>query len=772
MSRFEVDVKNIAIVREKVIETPESIALLEETIEQVSNSGAAGNGWTDLLITTQPGRTQRAKNSDIPSYPEGSFPAGVSVFLPQQVINVTSQPKNLWGLGLTKQVNKVSAPIHIPYPLQGTHIHAVDVDKNHKGLNSHPFVNSTTGELTVVYRTATYHGVCVSEFISRTSNDNGQTWSNPTSVYSATGLDTRCSVSIQEGSLCIINLITRNPADLTYGDAKSLVSNDYGQTWTVYNIANPTGRAINFHGNLVRFGSKIIGYSYANAGNIDAYWTEDNGQTWTFVAAAIAKNVAIPSLSECTVVKVGSVGVAIIRTGNEFSGVSVNNSGDGLSWSSPVRSTMPMGTNPYSGIIDGDVAWVLFCDRKQNSGIVQDRGVLFALKIDQAFINSNYTNFGFYEVCQTPFYSVTHPFGFKDLNGRWCATFNGGEQDGTSAALYVMNYSKPVALSKTAVLDAIKQPNLLVDGGFNLTRIFLLNEEYSGNFRNKYFTDGWAFGHSSSGTVKFQIVPVMQNGLNSPLIKSRNFLRIDCEANQSDGSIFISNRLVLGSLGFRGALTVSFYARTHSDTTVPATLSASTQRYYKEQAFSDTRAAVTGIVLTPFWKKFTGTVYFENTKTATVADTLNGFDALNLSIIPNASGDIRVDIADVKLEHGERATEFDSDLSQILQQANEYYYPSAQPLTGTNGAIRRRHYVSGTFSDVIEFRQTMKKVPKLLVYSTSGLAGRVFSSTSGGDVGVATVNITAERALIETGDSIAGGANVSYHYSLDARPTT
>ena len=42
------------------------------------------------------------------------------------------------------------------------------------------------------------------------------------------------------------------------------------------------------------------------------------------------------------------------------------------------------------------------------------------------------------------------------------------------------------------------------------------------------------------------------------------------------------------------------------------------------------------------------------------------------------------------------------------------------------------------------------------------------SSTGAGS---SAVGVTTERAVIETADSVAGGANIIYHYVLDARPT-
>ena len=742
-------------------------------------AGAGENGWTDLLIRTAMGRTQRDKNAeyitinDLKTATDTNDTAiaktSKNVVLPYNVHKFENLPKNVTGL--VKVKNRVEDLEPIKYPLQNTNSHAIDATGNHCGLNSHVFVNPTTNEWTVIYRSASYHGVCASQMLKRTSKDNGLTWSNAETAYLRSGLDVRCSVSIQEDNLCIVAMIVRNPIDNAYQDARAIVSEDYGKTWTSYSIPNPGGSTpMNFHGNLVRFGNKIIAYSYANGGNIDAFYTTDGGKTWSYQSNVISKTSEIPSLSETTVVKVNGNGIAIIRTGVAYSAVAKATDNTGLNWTSPILSSMPMGTNPYSGIIDGDNAWILFCDRKANSGIIQDDGALFALKLDQALIDRNFTDFEFYFIRDTPDYSVTHAFAFKDAWGRWCATYNAGERNGTSASLYCLSYAKPVSLNKVSVLEAKNNRNLLIDGGFNLTRISQLGQTYTGNYRNKYFSDGWLFSHANAGQVTFSIVPNNKQRFNCDLIESNNYLHITSSLTQiTSGSLLLISRMPLGTLGFRQAVTVSFWARSHGNG--GETITAASQRYLPSQAVSDTNSLVTAQTLTTYWKRYVGVAYILSGYEVKQADIDAGtaYDALNLVVTPNASGEINVDIADVKIEFGERATAFEYRTAKLLAEANRFYYVSSPTLNNAAGSIRKKHYANGTFVDTIEFRQSMYKTPSVNIYSpNSGLASKIYNATSAADVSVAITDVTKERAVF-TSASIATVSDLQYHYVLDAR---
>lgn len=234
----------------------------------------------------------------------------------------------------------------------------------HYGFNS-GILDAGCGKWVIAYRKASNHGlVNGTEFRAFDTYDNGQTLVNDRLIYTNSTCDTRCSVSrvMAGGRLGI--LATRRAASLSYRDPIFIYSDDGGVTWTTKVISAPTaGFGINFHGNMIDFPASVggddvngfIAYSYGStSNNVDALYTTDNGDTWTW-RLNVATKGALPSLTEAAVSRVGTQDkwIMLVRpSGNMDDPGAAFVSTDPLSF--PTQSTAGVGLagNPPQTIYD------------------------------------------------------------------------------------------------------------------------------------------------------------------------------------------------------------------------------------------------------------------------------------------------------------------------------------------------------------------------------------------------------------------------------------
>jgi hypothetical protein len=737
----------------------------------VKSYGAAGDGVTDDAAAVSAAAATGAM----------SLPAGVyaSSVLPAYA-DVSGAGDVLHGHFLYD-----AKSLSNKYPFQNCHMTAIDVDEKHKGLNSHLFYDAANAKLVCVYRRSDYHGVHPSEYMMRHSYDNGQTWSYAVSLYSRAGTDCRCSVSYDGPEAWIVLVTCRvcSADNATYAMPRSLVSLDRGETWNVYDgFSYADGTAIdesavpswNFHGSIYKFGGKLVAYAYHGpGGHIDAFVSEDAGLTWKIHSAVIVRPSGTAELSETSIAKVGSQLVAFIRSDTSYCRIALGLDGTGLSFAAPFYSQIPLGTNPYSSIIEDDKnrSWILFCDRKNSLGDSYFKNSLFALLVDSDLLASNFADYKLRSIIKTPHYSVGHFWAVaRTAGGRYVGVVNAGEVNGTSAALYCLTEETPAALSRSNLCDIVAKPNLLTNGGFKILRYKTTD---TANYRYKYFCDGWRFVHSNSDAVNFAI-----QKLNKIQFTAFNGIVSDryCTFKPiSTNSVVLMNYNPVGSFGFMQPVTVSFYAKASAPGASFGNVFVT--RYGAQSDVSENKSfsSISSDVKT-FWKKFVGTISGFTYAELSAGDyaASGSYDALALTFNVEEPG-IEVSVTDVKLEFGSLCSPVEYGEADLVRCNRFFYatYTNADSLTSSAGSVNMVAATSGSSNNAMAhvfFPVQLASAPAVTVYSTAtGAAGKVYNRTTHADVDAEVSSIGLTGCEVANAGAVSAGDVLRFHLVADSR---
>lgn len=235
----------------------------------------------------------------------------------------------------------------------------------HYGFNNHIF-DLGGGKWTIVYRKAANHEATNgAEVWAFDTFDKGLTRENERVIYSDPTCDTRNFVcrKMANGRLGII--ATRRTAALAYLAPVFIYSDDDGETWDFNIISAPSsGWVVNFHGSMIDFPASVggddvngfIAYSYGHTGgHIDACYTTDNGNSWTWKTQAAVKPASVPSLTEMACERVGTQDkwIMLVRpTGNIDDPAIVFTTTDPLNMGAGISAGVGMAGNPPQVLYD------------------------------------------------------------------------------------------------------------------------------------------------------------------------------------------------------------------------------------------------------------------------------------------------------------------------------------------------------------------------------------------------------------------------------------
>lgn len=188
----------------------------------------------------------------------------------------------------------------------------------HYGFNNFIF-DLGSGKWTIVYRKASNHTVVNgSEICAFDTFDKGLTRENERVIYRDPTSDTRNFVARKMGNGRLGIIATRRYASpsLAYLAPVFIYSDDGGAEWQSRLIAPPApGWGVNFHGSMIDFPASVggddvngfIAYSYGHTGgHIDACYTTNNGDDWSWRTQAALKPSTVPSLTETACERVGT----------------------------------------------------------------------------------------------------------------------------------------------------------------------------------------------------------------------------------------------------------------------------------------------------------------------------------------------------------------------------------------------------------------------------------------------------------------------------------
>lgn len=377
----------------------------------------------------------------------------------------------------------------------------------HVGFNNCLFDVGQNGDskLLCVYRRAPKHGLFYgAQVLSKTSYDNGMTWIENQLVYKRSLYDVRNFVGAVMGNGRAGLICSRRGAGGAYVLPVFIYSDDQGATWKSREIVPPVeGFPVNFHGALLRYPASVgghdtlgwIAYSYRDGqgaeGGIDAFYTINNGNTWS-----IAQNVALPdatgssgpgltySLLEMAVERVGEEDkwLMLVRNsaptpiGNGSNAVAYVST-DMLRWSGPVDTGLLLRSNPPQLIYEGGRFWFIVFSRKGRPVVPNlDSHLVVASapahRLWDADGNFSTLQAGWQVITQIPAWDTGYIHPYR-INHKWLASFVVSENAsapnrGLRNVLALVGDFHTTATSHMDVLSLAPRPNLIVNGNLQL----------------------------------------------------------------------------------------------------------------------------------------------------------------------------------------------------------------------------------------------------------------------------------------------------------------
>jgi hypothetical protein len=431
---------------------------------------------------------------------------GVRVDLRGATYNVTSEPTGaIYYNGAFKigssLVYKDATPWPTPFGRASVKA-AISANDAHYGFNNGivEVGTGTSSKWVLIYRKANVHGLADgSQVWAADSYDHGQTWYNHRLVYRTAPFDTRNFVVAKMASNRIGVLASRRDETTAYGDAVFIYSDDAGVTWSSATITSPTsGMAVNFHGAMLSYPTAaggndtngFIAFSYANNRSVDAFYTTDNGATWTVDEAVAAPDVATLggtgltySLSEMGVARLGNENkwLMVLRNSDNAGGADSDavayTSTNLTTWSGPVDTGLLLRGNPPQLIYEGGRFW-FFAFSRSGREILSGHGAhLLVASAPASALFSNGGNFaalnsGWQVVTPVADWASGYMHAYKIAN-KWVASFVSQEQPsgGTSGpkrnVLSLIGDFSPTVIGVNEVLSLVPFRNEVINGGFN-----------------------------------------------------------------------------------------------------------------------------------------------------------------------------------------------------------------------------------------------------------------------------------------------------------------
>lgn len=363
-----------------------------------------------------------------------------------------------------------------------------------------------TSKWVMVYRKASGHELTNGAQIwASDSYDNGQTWTNERIIYRTASYDTRNFVVSRMGSNRIGVIASQRDVALVYTNALFLYSDDAGVTWSSASITSPTpGMIVNFHGAMLSYPASVggndtngfIAFSYGPGGNIDAYYTTDNGANWTIQMAVAKPDATGPSgpgltydLSEMATARLGSENkwLMVVRNAatttsgapsasdsNAVAYISTNL----LTWTGPVDTGLLLKGNPPQLIYDSGRFWFFAFSRRNRQLLDKQSSHLLVASASATALFNNGGSFsalkkGWQVATSIPDWAsgYFHPFKFSN---KWFGAFvcqeqlYGGSNGAKTNSVCLLGDFTAETVGATQVFSLVPQRNEILNPAFQV----------------------------------------------------------------------------------------------------------------------------------------------------------------------------------------------------------------------------------------------------------------------------------------------------------------
>lgn len=306
-------------------------------------------------------------------------------------------------------------------------------------------------------------------------------------------------------------------------------------------------------------------------------------------------------------------------------------------------------------------------------------------------------------------------------------------------------------------------------------------------------TDRWSHNHSGTGVSKTVTRQAFDLGDIGGRREARYYARTVVTGGSAAGGFCLMLQRIEGVHSLAGKqATVSFWAR--ADATRDIAVEFIQQFGSGGSPSSTVLIAPQKVTAFSFgFQKFELTIDIPSISGKTLGTNGNDFLAINFWFsagsdfndrtlsIGNQSGTF--EIAQVQVEEGDRATEFELlHPSEILSQCQRYFnktypqnlYPGnvyADPNVRGNGGFQLRANNAAALYQINEwaFPVTMRAIPSVTLYSLTGAAGVVRNiSTTSNSSDFEIQSITTGGAIVSNANAVTVGNIFSYHATADA----
>lgn len=697
--------------------------------------------------------------------------------------------------------------VDTPYALGKTPFGKANLKTIISAQESHVGFNSGIADVSIptqskwvnIYRRANSHGLEEgSQLMASDSYDNGMTWTNHRVVYQSASLDTRNNLVSKFANGRIGTIATRRAPDGTYSEPVFIYSDDRGLTWSSVTIATPAPDSkINFHGTILPYPTSAGGddeqgficYSYGINDGVDAFYTTNNGDSWTIVVDAATPDSAgvgqpglTYALSESCVCEAGSgQWIMFCRNANPDtlgqSNAVAYTSTNMTTWVGPFDTGLYLANNPPQAIYEGGRVW-LFAFTRQGRPIID--GVTSHLLVSSAPANSIYNANGSFSSLNTG-WSVVTPLQDWDsgylqpsrINSKWVATLVTQERSAIGArnTLCMLGDFTPAVISVDDVSQIAPKPNLLINGGFDIWQRGV-NITTSAS---AYIADRWRVAGVGSENINASRQP---HDLSNPAFRGNPHYYMQIEGTATTGRHNLSQRIESVRKAAGERVTLSFWARSIGGATVPIDEIRAIQNMGAGGSPSPATSTLfaSNIALSGTWRKFEMSITLPQLNDKTLGT--NDDDYLWI-IFYTGLGDYNIAIADVKLEINGVASPFvRKPITEELADCQRYYqksYPqSVAPgaASSIGGSLQDR-----SFSDAAAFGVNfnvrtpvvMRAPPTVTLYSPdTGAAGVIRNATASTDVVATATNVADCGFSLRNNAAFTIGDLVRVHYTADA----
>lgn len=379
----------------------DKLKAITDAIDIAAAAGAGANGWTDQLIQMESGSSLRKEWKDKFDRPSILGQCGISI------ISDRSDAHYGWG-----------------------------------GI-----LNFESGKWVHICRKAAGHGTLNNaQLVALDSYDKGQTWVNERVILTSTQHDLRPDAPKLMANNRGGFMVNRASDGNGHFSPLFLYSDDSGVTWQQKVVTTTSPYTFTSTGGFLDFPASVggadntgfIAYGYLSAGNYDALYTLDNGETWQQRHEIASLTTDIKAMSEWSGCRLGNQNKWIFILRNTLISTNTWNpnalvycTDDPLNWGVPVQSTFGLGGNPPCIVYDDKTDTVNLLNTSRGGRPIRDlpeNCIAYAqIDADTAYTSKLVLPDVKYSVLTNlPHWATGYLAPFK-VDGRWFTSLTCGE---------------------------------------------------------------------------------------------------------------------------------------------------------------------------------------------------------------------------------------------------------------------------------------------------------------------------------------------------------